>query len=44
MKFYVRYADDTLLLVKRQDIDKVLTALKILSLPLINSRVKHRIC
>ena len=26
IKFYVRYVDDTLLLVKRQDIDKVLKA------------------
>ena len=26
IKFYVRYVDDTLFLVKRQDIDKVLKA------------------
>ena len=26
IKFYIRYADNTLLLVKRQDIDKVLKA------------------
>ena len=47
IKFYVRYVDDTLYLVKRQDDDKVLKAFnefgKKLSLPLINSRTKHHI-
>ena len=47
IKFYVRYVDDTLLLVKCQYIEKMLKHLmgsrKTLSLPLINSRRKHHI-
>ena len=47
IKFYVCYVDDTLLLVRRHDIDKVLKVFnefdKNLRFTLINSRTKHHI-